>query len=345
LTRAAHALTIGASRPGDPRPDARLGGSRMHHGQVAPAIAKGLLALKKRIAAAKVPSSKLDESLNIATWNIREFGKHARSEPAIHYIAEIIGQFDLVGAIEVREDLSDLRRVMNILGSYWRAVYSDVITDPGGNRERIAYVFDKRAIAFNGLAAEADAPRQKKGLEYLPDQSFWRSPYLASFKSGSFDFIALTTHIRWGDSLAARTAELAMLADWIEGKRREKFNEDIDLIVMGDFNIPSLDDPSFAAITKHGLRIPDALRGLDHGSNLARDKRYDQILHYPQYPANFANSGGVLDYFIDDAHIVELFGDGMQRSAFTFQMSDHLPLWMQINTDIDGFKLDEIVQS
>ena len=317
----------------------------MHHGQVSTSIAKGLLALKKRIAAAKIPASKLDESINVATWNIREFGRTARSEPAIHYIAEIIGQFDLVGAIEVREDLTDLRRVMNILGSYWRAVYSDVITDPGGNRERIAYLFDKRAVTFNGLAAEADAPRKKKGLEYIPEKSFWRSPYLASFKSGSFDFMALTTHIRWGDSDAARIEELAMLADWIEGKRRDKFAEDADIIVMGDFNIPSLNDPAFEAITKHGLCIPNALLGLDHGSNLAKDKRYDQILHYPQYPANFSNAGGVLDYFLDDAHIKELFPGAMTRTEFTYQMSDHLPLWMQINTDIDGFKLDEIVQS
>ena len=46
-----------------------------------------------------------------------------------------------------------------------------------------------------------------------------------------------------------------MLADWIEGKRRDKFGEDQDLIVMGDFNIPSLDDAMFEAVTKHGLQI------------------------------------------------------------------------------------------
>jgi hypothetical protein len=25
-------------------------------------------------------------------------------------------------------------------------------------------------------------------------------------------------------------------------------------------------------------------------------------------------------------------------------MSDHLPLWIQINTDIDGFVLDQLIQ-
>ena len=52
----------------------------MHHGAVTPEIAAGLLALKKRIAAAKIPPSKIDETANIAVRNIREFGKVRRTE-------------------------------------------------------------------------------------------------------------------------------------------------------------------------------------------------------------------------------------------------------------------------
>ena len=117
----------------------------MEHGNVSPGIAKGLLALQRRIKAANVPSSKLDETVNVATWNIREFGKKPRTEAAVHYIAEILGQFDLIGVVELRDDLTDLGRVLKILGPYWRAVYSDAIPDPGGNRERIAFLYDKRA--------------------------------------------------------------------------------------------------------------------------------------------------------------------------------------------------------
>jgi hypothetical protein len=191
----------------------------MFHGKVSRDIAKGLLALQNRIAAAKIPSSKIDETLNITTWNIREFGKKARSEAAIHYLAEVLGQIDLVGLVELRDDLTDLGRVLKILGPYWRTVYSDMIPDAGGNRERVAYLYDERAVVFNGLAAEANPPRTKKGTEYLADISWWRSPYLASFRSGNFDFVAITTHVRWGDSDAARVGELDTLADWIEAKR------------------------------------------------------------------------------------------------------------------------------
>jgi endonuclease/exonuclease/phosphatase family metal-dependent hydrolase len=315
----------------------------MNHGHVSSAIAKGLLALRERIKAVKIPSSKLDETLNIATWNIREFGKSPRTEAAVHYIAEILGQFDLIGVVELRDDLADLGRVLKILGPTWRAVYSDMIPDAGGNRERLGFIYDKRAVAFNGLAAEASAPRSKKGIEYLPERSFWRSPYMAAFRAGSFDFIVLTTHIRWGDSDEARRQEIAMLADWIEAKRREKTNEDKDLIVMGDFNIPSRTDAMFAAITQHGLQVPKALLGA-HGTNLEKDKRYDQILHYPIYPESFTNAGGELDFFMDESRIKQLFPGGMTKEKFTYQLSDHLPLWMQINTDTEGQKLDQIVQ-
>ena len=110
----------------------------MNHGNVSVEIAKGLKVLKERIAAAKIPPSKIDESLNIATWNIREFGKQERTTAAIHYIAEVLGQFDLIGVVELRDDLTDLARVLDVLGPTWRAVYSDMIPDAGGNRERIA---------------------------------------------------------------------------------------------------------------------------------------------------------------------------------------------------------------
>ena len=316
----------------------------MEHGNISTEIAKGLLALQARIKAAKIPPSKLDESLNVATWNIREFGRKRRTEAAVHYIAEIIGQFDLVGMVELRDDLDDLARVLKILGPYWRAVYSDMISDAGGNHERVAYVYDKRAATFNGLAAEADAPRKKVGLQYLPQQSFWRSPYMASFRSGNFDFVVLTTHIRWGDSIEGRREEIALLADWVEGKRREKYSEDKDLILMGDFNIPSLTDSLFKAVSKHGLQIPKALLGIQHGSNLEKNKRYDQILHYANFPENFSKAGGVLDFFIDEAHIKELFPGGMTKDPFTYQMSDHLPLWIQVNTDISGQQLEQLIQ-
>ena len=136
----------------------------MFHGNVSLEIAEGLKLLRKRIEAATIPPSKLDETLIIATWNVRELGKKKRSDAAIHYIAEILGQFDFIGLVELRDNLSDLNRILPILGPYWDAIYSDAIPDPGGNRERICYIFDSRTVCFNGMAAEASPPRTKRDL-------------------------------------------------------------------------------------------------------------------------------------------------------------------------------------
>lgn len=141
----------------------------MFHGNVSPQIATGLLELRKRIETAKIPSSNVDEPLDIAIWNIREFGKASREQAAIHYIAEVIGQLDLGYMVELRDHLSDLKRVPDILAPYWRAIYSDVFPGDGGNNERIAYVYDKRTLAFKGLAATAAPPPSKRGTVYLPD--------------------------------------------------------------------------------------------------------------------------------------------------------------------------------
>ncbi len=310
-------------------------------------IARSLRVLKARIEAAKIPSSRLDQSFNLATWNVREFGKKARTQTAIHCIAEVMGQFDLIGLVELRDDLRDLRRVLDVLGPYWRAVYSDAVLDAGGNRERVAYVFDKRQIAFNGMASAAFPRRTKQGTEWLPDFNWWRPPYVASFKCGSFDFVVITTHIRWGDTEAGREPELRELAQWVADKQAlfakdKRAFDDQDLFVMGDFNIPSLRSPLFKAVTSQGLMVPRALAKLDLGSNLQRDKRYDQILHLPHYPENFTDKGGVLDFYVGDHK--PLF-PALDKLNFTFQMSDHLPLWVQVNSDIEGRRLDQIIQA
>jgi hypothetical protein len=322
----------------------------MHHGPVTPEIAAGLLELKQRIAASKIPPSKLDQTANIAIWNIREFGRVRRTDASIHYIAEIIGQFDLIALVELRDNLEDLGRVITYLGDSWRVVYSDWTDDAGGNDERTAFLFDKRSIVHTGLAAEIEPPRTKRGREYLAASSFWRAPYMCSFRCGNFDFIAIALHARWGDSEEARAAELQLLSDWIDTRFKHRFVEDNDLIVFGDFNTPKIGDMMFEALTSHGLRIPRPLVKLTvgdraiGGSNLGMNARYDQILHLPTVPENFTNAGGAVDFFVGDNKINKLFpGKNYTRDKFTYQMSDHLPVWIQIKTDIDTFRLQQIV--
>jgi hypothetical protein len=162
-----------------------------------------------------------------------------------------------------------------------------------------------------------------------------------------YDFILLAAHIRWGgDDAAARVPELQKLADWLEERRNEKHVEDKDIIVVEDFNIPKESDATFRAITSRGLHVPKALRRPDEGfgSDLEKSKRYDQILYYPTLADQklFTDNGGVLDFYCGD-HKPLFPGATLSKTEFTYQLSDHLPLWIQLNTDNDLIKLDQII--
>lgn len=326
----------------------------MNHGHLSSEVAAGLKLLRGRIAQAQIPSSKLDETINLATWNIREFGAGQRTEASLHYIAEIIGQFDLVSVVELRDDLSQLRRVLDILGPYWDVVYSDYSRDAGGNHERLALIHDTRSVTFTGLASHVvPADRKKnKQADYIAEIDWWRPPYMAGFQAGGFDFILVVAHIRWGGDGAAgeaeRARELGKLANWVGVKAKEKYVTDKDLVILGDFNIPTTSGPAFKAITSTGLQIPKALRGVT-GSNLAKNKRYDQLLHLPSkvFDAAFTGRGGVLD-FAGDAGVAGLKAlfkgiRGTSSRGLTYELSDHLPLWIHVNTDNADAVLDQII--
>lgn len=316
----------------------------MRYTNLDPATAAGLKELQRRIARCKLPPSSLDKTIKVATWNIREFGNPARPrlQKSLCYIAEIMSMFDLICVVELRDNVHEIAEVLHLMGPTWDIIYSDFIEDSGGNHERVGYIFDRRACLFTGLAGNANEPRKKKGEDYLPESSWWRKPFMASFSAGNFDFIALTTHIRWGKAAANRTTELGMLADYVYKRTVENTAIDRDVIVFGDFNIPDLKSPLYKAVTKRGLRMPAGLAGIT-GSNLAKNKRYDQILHNPVYTKSITSQGGVLDFIGDGWGELYPEAKSAYDQDYTYQLSDHLPLWVMIDTDIDSEQLDQIL--
>jgi hypothetical protein len=147
------------------------------------------------------------------------------------------------------------------------------------------------------------------------------------------------TPIRWRANANDRLAPLTELAHWVDKRRNDKHATDRDLIATATFNIPNLDDPLFKAITSKALKMPAALRGA-HGSKLAKNKRSDQILHSPTNLARFTNNAGLIDFYAG-SHKGLFPGVEMTKKEFTYQVSDHLPVWVQVDCDVDGEKLDQ----
>ncbi len=307
---------------------------------------KRLKLLIDRIKESGVPSSTLDESINIATWNIRDFGKKPRSDDAIVFIAQILYQFDIVAIVELRDDLGDFMRVLKRLGPNWRFVVSDWQGDYGGNWERTAFIYDRRMVEFTGLAAEAQPDRKKYGSEYYSKQSWWRPPYMASFKAGSLDFIMMAMHTRWGETEGRKKA-LASFGKWISDRWDDDADKvfDDDLILVGDFNIPKIGDKFYKALTKESkLRMPGSLAGIKDTAASPGNKRYDQILcrSNADSPIKFSRKAGVTN-FAKGNLMKKLFPNVTARNL-TWELSDHFPLWAQVYTGSRFQQLDRRLQ-
>ncbi|MGF1500698.1 MAG: endonuclease/exonuclease/phosphatase family protein [Paracoccaceae bacterium] len=197
-----------------------------------------LKALRAQLAR-DVPPKSARDTLLIATWNIRDFGRdkfgHGRRlRESYHYMAEIISAFDIVALQEIGGDPEEFRRLERLLGPTWDYMLTDLTEGVGGNGERMAFVFDRRRVFFRNIAGEIVLPdsseiggfaeevalpegtRLREAGEtravaedaelLLPDgqrlvkrRQFARTPFLAAFQAGWFKFNLCTVHLYFGN--------------------------------------------------------------------------------------------------------------------------------------------------
>ena len=144
-------------------------------------------------------------------------------------IADIVRAFDLVTVVELCDDLTDLGRVLAVLGPRWSVVFSDYLRDVAENRERIGFIHERGRVQFTGLASNAEADRRLTAGRYVEDVPWWRPPFMASFRRGRLAFVLLAAHVRWGARAAARRAELDALARWIVARTAERHFSEHDV--------------------------------------------------------------------------------------------------------------------
>jgi len=321
-------------------------------------IIENIQRLKTSIAA-EVPLKSLEENLLIATWNIREFGKNAKTKrlkESFFYMAEIVSSFDLVAIQEVGDKLDDLKTLMKILGPEWDYMVTDITEGASGNGERLAFVFDTRKVLFRKVVGEIVLPAEKGKLT----NQLARSPFIVAFQSGWFKFYITSVHIYYGKATKTsaeyirRAEEIKAVASFLKKRtRREKENH----ILLGDFNITGRDknDLTYKALLEGGVKIPANLIALSNvNSNTDRTMPYDQIAYIdqPGYMefVNNKNSVGVLDYYqhlyrTTDAAVYE--GEVKKTKLSykqwkTFQLSDHLPLWIEFKVDFSENYLNKL---
>lgn len=248
---------------------------------------------------------------------------------------------------------------------------------PAGSSVRFAKNARVPLTAGGGIDIEAsETPRLPEAAEIvLPPnslvggpQQFARTPFVASFQAGWLKINLATVHIYYGSGaagIARRKAEISRLTELLAERAKSDSDSDADsyFIALGDFNIVGPEHETMAALRTNDFMVPEPLQKVP-GSNVKQDKFYDQIALWTgessrrkTYTRILPYRAGVFDFFDvvyrgDEESVYRPFmrkpGSSKDYASYltwrTHQMSDHLPMWVELRVDFADAYLDEVAK-
>jgi endonuclease/exonuclease/phosphatase family metal-dependent hydrolase len=323
-----------------------------------------LLHLRKELAGIREKKS-TNNNILLASWNIKQFGSlKSRIPESYFYITEIISSFDIVALQEIQKGLKDLNIVMKLLGSHWKYIINDITEGNDGNDERFAYLYDSRRVEFTGLAGEIVLWKELFDEEEIKDiVQIKRTPYITGFRAGWKSFAIVNLHLHPSNddlSKKIREKEVRLLTKALKSKIENKNLWSENLILLGDFNLYRDNSKTEEILNSSGYYESDLTKGLNTNTATHSNEPFDRILflqsEYFKLPsASDGRIGGLIDiyeilYKIEDyktykKQMKESKGDPSTLSSEEKyqsyfrdywrknQLSDHKPIWVEINID------------
>ncbi len=248
---------------------------------------------------------------------------------------------------------------------WFRNIAGEIVLPQGQTVVSRARALDDQPEGARGaLAAAAEAKTVQsaidRGLTEV-EQQFARTPFVVSFQSGWFRFNLCTVHIYYGQDsgpgLQRRIREIRELVKFF-ADRQDKENalagdepgRSENYILLGDFNVVSPEHETMLALRDRGFTIPPAIDG--DRIRTPEDHFYDQIAVRVAEPSFRVVTGGLVDIYesvfrhnqtdlrlytplMPSADEDDRENTPMERYLKwrTWQMSDHRPLWIEIDTD------------
>lgn len=311
--------------------------------------------------------------LIVASWNIRAFDDGApRLDESFHYLAEIISNFDICAIQEVKADLTGLRRLVRLLGPNWDYFVSDTSQHRGGNDERGAFVYNRNKVFFRKVIGEIVLPDGLLQGNSQPARSPFFATFQAGwfrFTLCSVHIIEGRDGHTAAQNRALRAAEITAIGAELA---RRAAREDEVFFLVGDMNIEKDGDEIMAALRNTSLEVPDfgntnlsGSKKFDHiaftvqgaaerKTRLLRHGVFDwrNAVFGPSQPTRSeAPPDAATALRVSDADNIGRYETILQdhrrahgRAAYTrfrelyqskttYEMSDHLPIWVEVETD------------
>jgi endonuclease/exonuclease/phosphatase family metal-dependent hydrolase len=237
---------------------------------------------------------------------------------SLESLAVIIGQYDIIALSEVMKNphLEELEgELESLTGADWQWTQSELI-GRSTYKERYAYIWrTDRVTLISGSAY------------VFPDEDdhFIREPYIASFRSGNFDFTVIAIHLIYGEK-EEREAEARQLDNLFKTVQNQDPGEN-DVILVGDFNLPPMEEAwdemkdiaNMICLLHPPTRTSLGEEGLS--------QLYDNIWFETHHVSEYTDQVEVFDF------VLEMFdGDYAEGKKV---VSDHLPIWVEFRTDME----------
>ena len=166
------------------------------------------------------------DTIKIAAFNVQIFGETKREKAKVmNTLVQIVRQFDVVLIQEIR-DASEttapifLEAIKAVDGPEYAFIKSERLGRTN-SKEAYAYFYNTESVQYLDSSA----------FVYNDvDDVFEREPYVASFKSGNFDFTLIGIHTKPED-VYNEIGNLTIVFDYVESMGNER-----DIIALGDFN-------------------------------------------------------------------------------------------------------------
>ena len=220
----------------------------------------------------------------------------------------------------------------------------------------------------------------KTAMVKLPGQSivgdtlqFARTPFLVAFQAGWLKLNLCTVHIYYGKDDAGmrrRNQEIRKLTEFLAERAQSERDTDADsfFVLLGDFNIVGRDHATMKSLLTNGFVVPEKLQALP-GTNVDKTKYYDQIAYWSGQSEDDIPDGDVTRVEVARAGVFDFFEtvyragandpEGADEAFYrsdaklppdcdyaewrTYQMSDHLPMWVELRIDFGQEYLEQIV--
>lgn len=253
------------------------------------------------------------DRVKVAAFNVQMFGKSKRSKADVmDVLARIAREFDIMFVQELRDSSETTAKF-----------YLDAINDMDGphyafvRSRRLGRTSSKEAYAYfyNTSAVECVSYY----VWHDTDDVFEREPYIATFRSGNFDFTLVGIHTKPDDAVS-EIGELAeVYLDVLAADPDER-----DIIIMGDFNA---DGPCFD----------------EDGASLLKNEKFSWVI------TNDMDTMTMTDWTYDRIVMTDATAEHEYESAAVFRfdtvfgigdqdliedVSDHFPVYGVFRTDL-----------